>query len=123
HDSMLARPLDFGALALMVAAIPLGFHSPAILMLLAVSSVLMIGCFPAAEWLYATFLAIGSAIYHAWLTGISWNGLIPFAMLGAYLAWGVGVALQQYGSRVRERLGLADLAFEWPAVRVALALG
>ena len=121
--STLARPLDFWALALMLASIPMGYSSPATMLLVAAASMLMVGCFPTAAWLYGTSLAIGSAIYHQWLRGLSGDGSIPFVVLGAYAAWGVGVALQRSGPTIRGRLGLAALAFEGPPVRVALALG
>jgi hypothetical protein len=121
--SKMALPLDFGVLILTFLATPLGYDSPTILLLIAASSLLLIGCFPASEWLYATFLTVGAALYEGLLTGYSWNGLLPFVILGAYLSWGVAVALQRFGSRVLERLGLPSLKLEWPPVHSAMALG
>ena len=121
--SKLARPLDFASLLLMVAAIPMGHPSPMTMVLVAVASVLMVGCFPSSLWFYGTYLAVGTAIYRAWLAGFSWDGLIPFVVLAAYLSWGISVALQRYGPGIRGRLGLADLAFEGPPIRMAVVLG
>ena len=121
--SSLARPLDFVALALMVLAIPLGYQSPTTLLLIAASTSLMVGCFPSVNWLYGTFLAVGSAVYWGGLSSYSGDGLIPFVMLGAYLSWGIGVALQHFGSRLRERLGPGDLALHGPPVVVTVGFG
>jgi tetratricopeptide (TPR) repeat protein len=122
-DSSMARPLDFAALALLVLAIPLGYQSPTALLLIAAATLPMIGCFPSAAWLYGTFLAVGAAIYRAWLTGYSGDGLIPFVMLGAYLAWGMGAVLQRFGPGLLDRVGLTDLELEGPPVRTAVVLG
>jgi len=122
-SSPTARPLDFAALGLMVAAIPLGYRSPPTMLLVAASSLLMVARFPSARWLYLTFIAVGSAIYHACLSDLSGDGLLPFVVLGAYAAWGVGVALQRSGARLRDRFGLADLELEVPPVRMAVAFG
>ncbi len=122
-NSILARPLDFGALVLTLAAIMPAYNSPATMLAVAVSSVLLIGCFPTRNWLYGTFLAVGSAVLFQWLSGYSRDGLIPFVMLGAFGAWGVGVALQRNGPRLIAWLGLPDLDLDEPPARVAVVLG
>ena len=126
--SAMARPLDDWALALTLGAAPLdvaffGSGSPAASLAIAAASLLLIGCFPSALWLYGTFAALALAAYQAGGWRYSGDGLIPFVVIGAYLAWGVGAALRRYGPGLLERLGLLDLPLHEPASRVALALG
>jgi hypothetical protein len=122
-ESAMARPLDFWALALLLGAIPLGYHSPVTLLAIAAASVLMIGSFPSGLWLYGTSLALEAAAYQGWLSRYSGDGLIPFVVLGAYLWWALAVASDRYGSRLLARLGLPDLGLHDPLVKVAAILG
>ena len=95
--SPMARPLDFWAVGLTIAAIPLGLNSPSTLLAISVASVLLIGAFPSPLWLYGTALALGMAIYRGWLWGLSGDGVIPFVVLGMYALYGTAVALRRYG--------------------------
>jgi hypothetical protein len=122
-DSAMARPLDFWAFALLVAAIPLSYNSAGTLLAIAAASVLMIGSFPSSGWLYGASAALVATVYQGLLVRYSGDGLIPFVVIGAYVWWGLAAGAKRFGPGLLSRLGLADLGLHSPLARVAVTLG
>ena len=119
-----AAPLANATIALALLAIVPEWDSPRALLLASVPFLLLIQSRPRAGWLYpALGLMVASsafAIVHRWGP----DALMPASVAGAFVLWGLGLAIWRWKPALCRRLRLVeDLGYEFPPYHAAMALG
>jgi tetratricopeptide (TPR) repeat protein len=118
-----SRPLAHWALFMTGLAVMLYAHSSLTLFLVAVSFLVAVKGLPRAEWLYGTTAALVAAGYQRWLWRWPAIDLMACALLVGFGFWGLGVLIQRFKPIVCRRLGLAELAYEYPLFHSSIAGG
>ncbi|HWE36689.1 MAG TPA: hypothetical protein VG406_08985 [Isosphaeraceae bacterium] len=109
-----AGPLLGWALALVIASIPLAYHSPISMAIAAAAFAPMLWAFPAAAWLYAVLGCAGLAVYYRFLSERPEDHLIGPCLLGALALWTLGFLVRRGGPALRDRLRLRPGSYDDP---------
>ncbi len=117
-------PVRNVAVALAILAVPFEWDAAGPLLLASVPFLLLIKSLPGAGWLYPA-LAL-AALSGMFLIRDHWAvpALIPWAIVAAFIDWGLGLSLWRWKSRICRQLGLPDdRGYEYPPYHAAIALG